>query len=139
MIKKFIYICLSLILVACSASLKPNGSNTIVAGDYVAISGDIFYHIKITLPEQVKIVIRLEEHAIADVSAAIIATKTIYTNGKQVPISFNMMVPKVSLDAAISPGFTVLLYHQNRLIFINKSNMPYKENVRQLIKVDQVY
>jgi uncharacterized lipoprotein YbaY len=73
-----------------------------------------------------RLTIRLEEQGVMDKAARRIAVATARSTGRSRTVSFEMDVPRASLERAVDPGFTVRLERGGRLIAINTSKQSYR-------------
>ncbi len=89
------------------------------------VTGEIWYKVKIALPSDATINVRLEEQGIADVAAAVIGETKILSDGQQVPIAFSLQPDCTTLQKASMPGFTVRTEdNKGALMFINDTSFP---------------
>src|SRR5215831_5283212 len=64
------------------------------------LTGTVTYRERIALPPNARVEVRLEDVSQADAPADEIATQTVATNGKQVPIPFELRYPTRSIDSS---------------------------------------
>lgn len=89
------------------------------------IPGEVFYKVRIALPPDAELSVRLEEQGVADASAEFIGEVRFATNGLQVPLGFAIRPDCAKLKAAIAPGFIARIEQGGRLLFINEKSHPY--------------
>lgn len=92
------------LLVACASNgagtARPDGTN---AGGKVSISGTVLYRERIALPPGSTVEVRLEDTALADAPAKVLAQQTIMPQG-QVPIPFQLSVDRATVDRNARPS-----------------------------------
>lgn len=100
-----------------------------VAASCPAVSGEVWYKVKMALPSDATILVRLEEQGIADVAAQVIGETKILSDGQQVPIPFSLQPDCTKLTAAHMPGFSVRIESAaGALIFINDTHFALAPN-----------
>ena len=100
-----------------------------VAASCPAVTGEISYRVRMALPNDAAIVVRLEEQGIADVAAQMIGETKILSDGQQVPIAFSLQPDCAILKKATMPGFTVRIESAaGALMFINDTRFPLAPN-----------
>ena len=102
------------------------------------IPGEVFYKVRIALPPDAELSVRLEEQGVADKPAALIGEVRFATNGLQVPLGFSIRPDCVKLAAAVAPGFTARIEQGGKLLFINDASHPFDPaKPMQSIEVEQ--
>ena len=119
---------LALLAVVSLSACQP--ATTLAVADVCpAVTGEIWYKIKVALPNDATIHVRLEEQGIADVVAEVIGETKILSDGQQVPIAFSLPPDCTILKKAAMPGFTVRIEdNKGTLMFINDAHFPLVPN-----------
>src|SRR5215471_15117734 len=90
--------CCALAAVGGCGSGRDSGASA--AGPQSVLTGTVTYRERIALPPNARVEVRLEDVSQADAPADEIAAQTVATNGKQVPIPFELRYPTRSIDSS---------------------------------------
>ncbi|EGQ7935400.1 YbaY family lipoprotein [Vibrio vulnificus] len=88
------------------------------------ISGTIFYRERIALPEDAAVTLVLEDVSLADAPAKVIAKHKFITNGKQVPLSFDLAYDSKKIIANHRYNVRARIEVNGRLRFISDTIVP---------------
>ncbi|END2487981.1 TPA: YbaY family lipoprotein [Vibrio vulnificus] len=88
------------------------------------ISGTIFYRERIALPENAAVTLVLEDVSLADAPAKVIAKHKFITNGKQVPLSFDLAYDSKKIIANHRYNVRARIEVNGRLRFISDTIVP---------------
>ncbi|RZQ28769.1 lipo-like protein [Vibrio vulnificus] len=88
------------------------------------ISGTVFYRERIALPEDVAVTLVLEDVSLADAPAKVIAKHKFITNGKQVPLSFDLAYDSKKIIANHRYNVRARIEVNGRLRFISDTIVP---------------
>ncbi|HFQ5193521.1 TPA: YbaY family lipoprotein [Vibrio vulnificus] len=88
------------------------------------ISGTVFYRERIALPEDAAVTLVLEDVSLADAPAKVIAKHKFITNGKQVPLSFDLAYDSKKLIANHRYNVRARIEVNGRLRFISDTIVP---------------
>ncbi|HAS8424396.1 TPA: lipo-like protein [Vibrio vulnificus] len=88
------------------------------------ISGTVFYRERIALPEDAAVTLVLEDVSLADVPAKVIAKHKFITNGKQVPLSFDLAYDSKKIIANHRYNVRARIEVNGRLRFISDTIVP---------------
>lgn len=121
--KKIILVMMSVffgaLLAGCQSSgalVKDNGIQT--------ISGTVFYRERIALPDEATVTLLLEDVSLADAPAKVIAKHRFITNGKQVPLSFDLAYDSKRINAKHRYNVRAKIEVNGRLRFISDTITP---------------
>ncbi|EHH0748202.1 TPA: YbaY family lipoprotein [Vibrio vulnificus] len=92
--------------------------------DIQTISGTIFYRERIALPENAAVTLVLEDVSLADAPAKVIAKHKFITNGKQVPLSFDLAYDSKKIIANHRYNVRARIEVNGRLRFISDTIVP---------------
>ncbi|HAS6054775.1 YbaY family lipoprotein [Vibrio vulnificus] len=92
--------------------------------DIQTISGTIFYRERIALPEDAAVTLVLEDVSLADAPAKVIAKHKFITNGKQVPLSFDLAYDSKKIIANHRYNVRARIEVNGRLRFISDTIVP---------------
>ncbi|EKS7722744.1 YbaY family lipoprotein [Vibrio vulnificus] len=88
------------------------------------ISGTVFYRERIALPEDAAVTLVLEDVSLADAPAKVIAKHKFITNGKQVPLSFDLAYDSKKIIANHRYNVRARIEVNGRLRFISDTIVP---------------
>lgn len=88
------------------------------------ISGTVFYRERIALPEDAAVTMVLEDVSLADAPAKVIAKHKFITNGKQVPLSFDLAYDSKKIIANHRYNVRARIEVNGRLRFISDTIVP---------------
>ncbi|ADV87114.1 YbaY family lipoprotein [Vibrio vulnificus] len=88
------------------------------------ISGTVFYRERIALPEDAVVTLVLEDVSLADAPAKVIAKHKFITNGKQVPLSFDLAYDSKKIIANHRYNVRARIEVNGRLRFISDTIVP---------------
>ncbi|ELV8613989.1 YbaY family lipoprotein [Vibrio vulnificus] len=88
------------------------------------ISGTVFYRERIALPEDAAVTLVLEDVSLADAPAKVIAKHKFITNGKQVPLSFDLAYDSKKIIANHRYNVRARIEVNGRLRFISDTIFP---------------
>ncbi|HDY8140469.1 TPA: YbaY family lipoprotein [Vibrio vulnificus] len=88
------------------------------------ISGTVFYRERIALPEDAAVTLVLEDVSLADALAKVIAKHKFITNGKQVPLSFDLAYDSKKIIANHRYNVRARIEVNGRLRFISDTIVP---------------
>ncbi|HAS6260121.1 YbaY family lipoprotein [Vibrio vulnificus] len=88
------------------------------------ISGTVFYRERIALPENAAVTLVLEDVSLADAPAKVIAKHKFITNGKQVPLSFDLAYDSKKIIANHRYNVRARIEVNGRLRFISDTIVP---------------
>ncbi|HDY8048307.1 TPA: YbaY family lipoprotein [Vibrio vulnificus] len=88
------------------------------------ISGTVFYRERIALPEDAAVTLVLEDVSLADAPAKVIAKHKFITNGKQVPLSFDLAYDSKKIIANHRYNVRARIEINGRLRFISDTIVP---------------
>ncbi|EPR7136847.1 TPA: YbaY family lipoprotein [Vibrio vulnificus] len=88
------------------------------------ISGTVFYRERIALPEDAAVTLVLEDVSLADAPAKVIAKHKFMTNGKQVPLSFDLAYDSKKIIANHRYNVRARIEVNGRLRFISDTIVP---------------
>ncbi|EPS3400055.1 YbaY family lipoprotein [Vibrio vulnificus] len=88
------------------------------------ISGTVFYRERIALPEDAAVTLVLEDVSLADAPAKVIAKHKFVTNGKQVPLSFDLAYDSKKIIANHRYNVRARIEVNGRLRFISDTIVP---------------
>ncbi|EGQ7966204.1 YbaY family lipoprotein [Vibrio vulnificus] len=92
--------------------------------DIKTISGTVFYRERIALPEDAAVTLVLEDVSLADAPAKVIAKHKFITNGKQVPLSFDLAYDSKKIIANHRYNVRARIEVNGRLRFISDTIVP---------------
>ncbi|HDY8036901.1 TPA: YbaY family lipoprotein [Vibrio vulnificus] len=88
------------------------------------ISGTVFYRERIALPEDAAVTLVLEDVSLADAPAKVIAKHKFITNGKQVPLTFDLAYDSKKIIANHRYNVRARIEVNGRLRFISDTIVP---------------
>ncbi|EHK9185899.1 YbaY family lipoprotein [Vibrio vulnificus] len=88
------------------------------------ISGTVFYRERIALPEDAAVTLVLEDVSLADAPAKVIAKHKFITNGKQVPLSFDLAYDSKKIISNHRYNVRARIEVNGRLRFISDTIVP---------------
>ncbi|EPS0983156.1 YbaY family lipoprotein [Vibrio vulnificus] len=88
------------------------------------ISGTVFYRERMALPEDAAVTLVLEDVSLADAPAKVIAKHKFITNGKQVPLSFDLAYDSKKIIANHRYNVRARIEVNGRLRFISDTIVP---------------
>ncbi|HAS6076281.1 YbaY family lipoprotein [Vibrio vulnificus] len=88
------------------------------------ISGTVFYRERIALPEDAAVTLVLEDVSLADAPAKVIAKHKFISNGKQVPLSFDLAYDSKKIIANHRYNVRARIEVNGRLRFISDTIVP---------------
>ncbi|EHT4940714.1 hypothetical protein VV99796_03275 [Vibrio vulnificus] len=88
------------------------------------ISGTVFYRERIALPEDAAVTLVLEDVSLADAPAKVIAKHKFITNGKQVPLLFDLAYDSKKIIANHRYNVRARIEVNGRLRFISDTIVP---------------
>ncbi|MGL0956895.1 YbaY family lipoprotein [Vibrio vulnificus] len=88
------------------------------------ISGTVFYRERIALPEDTAVTLVLEDVSLADAPAKVIAKHKFITNGKQVPLSYDLAYDSKKIIANHRYNVRARIEVNGRLRFISDTIVP---------------
>jgi putative lipoprotein len=88
------------------------------------VSGTVTYRQRIALPDTAVLSVRLLDVTREDISAVTIAEQRIQTDGKQVPLSFDIVYEPEKIDPKNRYSVRAEIYDGGRLLFTTGANVP---------------
>jgi putative lipoprotein len=88
------------------------------------ITGTVSYPQRIALPENAEVYIELSDVSRLDAESNILATQTIYTNGRQVPLSFTLAFDPESIIAEKIYVVRAMIYVEDQLQWTTEESTP---------------
>ena len=111
---------LSLLLVAASLSACSRS-----ASEGPAVTGTVTYQQRIALPPDAVVTVRIEDVSLADAPAEVMGEQVIETEGKQVPIPFQVSYDADKIENNHTYGLRVRIEDgSGKLLFINDTSVP---------------
>ena len=110
---------MALALAACATT--PSGS----ADELLTVTGEATYRQRIALPQDAVITVRIEDVSRADAAATVLGEQTYATNGRSVPLPFEVNVYRSGLEDAVRTNARVTIVDgEGRLIWTTDTNHP---------------
>ncbi len=97
------------LMLALVAGCLPAAQAQPTGGDAVTVSGNAAYRQRIALPPEAVLTVRLEALAPTDVPAQLLAESRLPLEGRQVPIPFELRVPRAAIDPAGRYGISATI------------------------------
>ncbi|PMG62621.1 lipo-like protein [Vibrio splendidus] len=122
------------LLVGCQATSETNASQEVVAENTQVISGTVSYRERIALPENAVVTVTLEDISLADAPSTVIATQEFTTDGKQVPLAFDLSYDNNKIKANHRYNMRATIHVDGKLRFTTdtiKSVITDVENTQQ--------
>ncbi|MFS1976587.1 YbaY family lipoprotein [Vibrio splendidus] len=122
------------LLVGCQATSETNASQEVVAENTQVISGTVSYRERIALPENAVVTVTLEDISLADAPSTVIATQEFTTDGKQVPLAFELSYDNNKIKANHRYNMRATIHVDGKLRFTTdtiKSVITDVENTQQ--------
>jgi putative lipoprotein len=95
------------------------------SADEASVTGTVTYLQRIALPPDAVVTVRIEDVSKADAVAEVIGEQVIQTEGKQVPIPFEVPYDPGQIDERYSYSLRVRIEDSaGKLLFINDTNVP---------------
>lgn len=106
------------------------------------LSGEVTYRMRMALPPNAQVEVKISDVSLQDVAAKAIAQETIKTDGKQVPIPFTLSYDPTQLQAGHTYSVSAKITVDGKLWFISTEHIPVKldgtDTTPVVIWVDQV-
>jgi putative lipoprotein len=104
----------------------PAGGGTLIMSDRKAdfVNGQVTYLQRIALPDDAEIEVQIQDVSLADAKAQIIGTQLIKTNGRQVPIPYQVFYNPDIIVENHSYSMSARITAGGQLLFINDTNIP---------------
>lgn len=104
----------------------PAGGGTLIMSDGKAdfVNGQVTYVQRIALPDDAEIQVQIQDVSLADAKAQIIGTQLIKTNGRQVPIPYQVFYNPDIIVENHSYSMSARITAGGQLLFINDTNIP---------------
>ena len=88
------------------------------------VNGQVTYVQRIALPDDAVIQVQIQDVSLADAKAQIIGTQLIKTNGRQVPIPYQVFYNPDIIVENHSYSMSARITVDGQLLFINDTNIP---------------
>ena len=89
-----------------------------------AITGTVAYRLRMALPPEASVNVRLEDVSLADASAKVIAETTFTTDGKQVPLPFELKYDPAQIVPAHRYTLRATISKNGQMLFTTTSSNP---------------
>ncbi len=128
--------------VGTGAAARPESIAPTDAGPTSAwVTGTVFYRQRVALPPETIVTVRLVDVSRADAAAIVLAEKALATQGRQVPIPFELSYDAARIDPRFAYQIEARINHGDELLFISTESFPVitRGNPATIaVRVDQV-
>lgn len=109
-----------------NGSAKADSQTT--ASSFIEISGSVTYHLRMALPADALLILRVQETARRGTHARTLAEQSIALESQQVPIAFQIMVDRDLLSKKAQLIVSARIERAGKLLFINDKTYPALNN-----------
>lgn len=100
-------------------------ATTPTQSDVITVAGEASYRQRVALPPEAVVTVRIEDVSRADAAAPVLAEKRFSSEGRQVPLPFEIEVPRAALDSVVRANARVRIEDgAGRLLWITDTSHP---------------
>lgn len=111
---------------------SPVATQPAAASSFIDLAGQVSYRVRIALPADAVLIIRIQDTARAGAPARVLAEQRIQLAGQQVPIAFQTTIDRDLVGKKARVTVAARIEHKGKLLFINDKSYPALANGQPL-------
>lgn len=111
---------------------NPVAAQPAAASSFIDLAGQVSYRVRLALPADAVLIIRIQDTARAGAPARVLAEQRIQLAGQQVPIAFQTTIDRDLVGKKARVTVAARIEHKGKLLFINDKSYPALANGQPL-------
>lgn len=103
---------------------NPVAAQPAAASSFIDLAGQVSYRVRLALPADAVLIIRIQDTARAGAPARVLAEQRIQLAGQQVPIAFQTTIDRDLIGKKARVTVAARIEHKGKLLFINDKSYP---------------